>query len=53
MKWKRPCHGNLRIKKKFLWFPKTIKQETRWFEVATWEQLYHYGSWLNSRWIDE
>lgn len=32
--------GDVRIKEKFLIFPKTIDNELRWFERARWEERY-------------
>ena len=41
MKWTKhpePKHGDVRVRRGFLWFPQTIGGETRWLEVATWEE---------------
>lgn len=55
MKWKtnykdREC----RIITKFLWFPVTIKGETRWLERASIKQKFYIGDswsmWWNDSW---
>ena len=33
-----PKDGTKRERKGYLWFPKRIGLETRWLEVATWEE---------------
>ena len=48
MKWHTPDIkiGQLKVVKKFLWFPLTICQETRWLETAhvTYQVTkYYYG----------
>lgn len=56
---KRRKHGDRRIKKRFLLFPKTIQNETRWMETASWEQYYktykngynlNMGVWVDYKW---
>lgn len=32
--------GATRVKTAFLWFPKCLREETRWLERATWTQRY-------------
>jgi hypothetical protein len=59
-KWDRV--GETRIKRRFLLFPKTIGDTTRWFEIASWKQrlTVHQGcledgddlSWDNIEWVD-
>ena len=44
-------------KRKFLFFPTRIKNETRWFEFATIEYVYTYDMkniavWKKARWVD-
>jgi hypothetical protein len=34
------CEGETRHKRRFLFFPKTLSGETRWFEFATWREEY-------------
>jgi len=42
VKWhSRPKTGDVRVRDKFLLFPKTIDGETRWMERAKWVE--HYG----------
>ena len=77
MKWKKkkksytpsPSHGDLRTVRKFLWFPKTIDEETRWLCFGTYEQKYYviqgkatvshpertWGCrwWADKKWIDK
>ncbi len=42
---------------KFLWWPLHIGEEKRWFEKATWLQIYKYvggqWQWINKSWIDD
>lgn len=42
MRWNAelPEVGETRKRRKFLWWPKTINGETRWLEVARWEEVY-------------
>ena len=53
-----PVNGARRTKTKFLLFPKTIENETRWLERTSWKQRYvAYVSRLNDtsmggEWID-
>ena len=50
-KSKTPENGTLRIKRKFLFFPKIINGEFRWLEKAMWSELYQY-KWYTIKWID-
>ena len=62
LRYKGPHTGDKRIVKRFLLFPKRIKDERRWLETATWEQeycfyyaTYRYGDsycWVDIRWVD-
>jgi len=58
MRWTNylPTEGDKRIRTSFLLWPKTIKQETRWMEKATWEEIYEPGldwcQFIPVRWID-
>ena len=36
----KPKLGDTRIKSRFLLFPKTIDNTTRWLERASWKELY-------------
>jgi hypothetical protein len=52
--WER---DQLRERTGFLFFPKTINNETRWLEFARWEekQLNYSGTmplWSAERWLD-
>ena len=61
MKWsKRPNsegvldkEGSVRHKRRFLFFPKTIRQEkvivTRWLEMATWTEVWHFTYYATLR----
>jgi hypothetical protein len=56
MRWIRKEQEDTRIKMRFLFFPKTINNETRWLENAIWEQkfihdLWNYDKWEDSKWI--
>lgn len=63
MRKKHPEINDTRIIKKFLLFPKRIEYETRWLEVASWEEkftLYYlphvlsHGSafWDSIKWVE-
>jgi hypothetical protein len=53
---------DVRIVSGFLWFPKTLpinreQVETRWLEMATWEQTAHPDIppqlyWVDTKWCD-
>jgi len=50
----RSMVGDTRFRKAFLFFPKTIYSERRWWEVAEWEeQLDSDFQWFPIRWINE
>jgi hypothetical protein len=57
MRWELPKDGEKRKKTKFLWFPMTIDDETRWLERTTWIEKYYnlpyYWGWRPYEWIDE
>lgn len=36
----KPVVGSKRTRLAFLWLPKTIADETRWLEIAMWEEEY-------------
>lgn len=61
MRKQHPKRGARRIRTKFLLFPKRIGYETRWLEVASWEEVYRifflphtgeYLAWDTERWVD-
>jgi len=69
MRWSGRCprHGNTRIIKKFLLFPKTICGDTRWLEHVRYRQSF-YGApgpnpdprqlidpsgWWDKEWVDD
>jgi hypothetical protein len=39
----RPSLGDTRIRRRFLWFPKCIGGEWRWFEYASWREVFREG----------
>ena len=49
--------GQVRFKKKFLWFPKKIDGEVRWLETAMYSQVYELWSeqyvWMDRHWEDD
>jgi hypothetical protein len=64
MKWiakKELCLGDIRVKNKFLLFPKNINGEVRWLEKAKYSQKYEtvYSSgnkwyqWIDIEWIND
>ena len=56
MRFYLPKNGSIRKIKKFLFFPKTIGRERRWWEKAEWEEKhtcgtsYHY--WEVTKWLN-
>lgn len=54
--------GQLRVVRKFLWWPKRLNgpgdtwEETRWLSTETWEEVYMSGRfqdfWAQRRWVD-
>jgi hypothetical protein len=59
MRWekkKEPREGVFRIKRGFLFFPKSIKGEWRWLERAVWQEVYitrymSTGAWEAVMWL--
>lgn len=51
-----PKVGDVRIRERFLWFPKRIGNEVRWLEKAKYsEQLFSCWTdleWVAKQWID-
>jgi hypothetical protein len=68
MKWNHKIftHGEARRRRAFLFFPKTIENQTRWFEFATWQENFRVsicdtmrgkykssnGYWEEIRWLE-
>jgi hypothetical protein len=48
-----PQHGDIRIRKEFLWIPKTINDKTRWLEYAEWEEQFYKGYWFEMEWLNK
>lgn len=53
-----PQIDEIRIRTGFLWFPKTLEFQTRWLEVASWEEEYNWvydGGfyWEPLRWVND
>lgn len=52
-----PKYGDTRIiRNKFLWLPKTINEELRWLEIASWAETYRgsmYLDWRPTTWLSE
>jgi hypothetical protein len=42
--------GSVRSRQKFLFFPLTIKDETRWFEVCEWREKFVSVCGIGRRW---
>lgn len=64
MRTTRPQEGKTRTEKRFLIFPLTISGETRWLEMAKWEEKvvyyvnvfskeYRGWEWKPQRWLDD
>lgn len=55
MKWIANAHGDKRVIKRFLFFPRTINGLTRWLEFAEIRQFYHeyyVKHWRDEQWTD-
>ena len=59
-KVEQPKQGDTRTKKGFLFFPKTLGNEKRWLEFASWVQvrglvLGHFAgteeAWVDDHWV--
>lgn len=52
----QPLIGKLRTKQKFLWFPKTIENQTVWLQSARWMERYVQfisgRAWRATQWLD-
>lgn len=56
MRWHKtpkPLPGTGRVILQFLWFPKTLKNETRWLEKAPVLQIYDCEKWNDFRFIPD
>lgn len=55
MRWQAPRYCETRVRKQFLWLPMEIDGEVRWWETATWEEMYTTGRqgnfWKPERWL--
>lgn len=40
-----PIEGEERFRKRFLWLPKRIGEETRWLELGRWHEVYSERRW--------
>lgn len=53
-----PSFGDTRECQGFLWFPRTIRLETRWLERARWKELFTYyaadgvNCWQGVEWLN-
>ena len=56
--YKMPRDGDVKVIKKFLYFPKRINGKARWLEMGNWEESYSAGGyvldsyWVPTHWID-
>lgn len=56
----KPIVGDTRVKRKFLWLPRIINNELRFWETATWQEefkpidyyLLNKNQWVPEEWID-
>ncbi len=59
MRWVRPEHGDIRVRRMFAFFPMTIGRETRWLEWVRCKERYEesYDSgwrvWRVLAWVDD
>jgi hypothetical protein len=52
MTWFHPSPGYIRLRRRFLWLPKRIQNETRWLEIAEWRESYSVGYWSGlAEWV--
>ena len=56
MRWRDPVKNEVRRKKAFLFFPLRLGNETRWLEVAEWEEEFKHiadgwWGWCPIRWL--
>lgn len=53
----KPKVGSVRIQEGFLFFPKKIDNEWRWFEYAIWEEIFKRGHerfyWSATQWLND
>jgi hypothetical protein len=58
MRWRKKQEGDVRVRTRFLIFPKTIYVWTRWWERATWKEQYTTTAmgarryWKPIEWVD-
>jgi hypothetical protein len=48
-KKQNPKPNDMRIRKRFLWWPKTIGGVIRWLETAIWVERYWYIPYVNEQ----
>lgn len=46
-----PRQCDVRVLRRFLWWPKTINGERRWLCRASWLQQFIKG-WVNVKWVE-
>ena len=49
----KPRLGSIRQVTGFLWKPKTVSNETRWFERSTWKEKWSGSEWKPIAWVDK
>jgi len=47
-----PRFGDRRLKSGFLWFPKCVRYEMRWWEYAVWREYYNGVAWEEIDWMN-
>ena len=56
MRYRNPMQGDVRVRRIFLLFPRTCRNQTRWLEWATIREKYSYGrhggGWCIDAFID-
>lgn len=53
MRWRNPQKGDYRIIETFLLFPRTIDEETRWFEICYIKQRYNGYLWYDWLFVEK
>jgi hypothetical protein len=57
MRRKNPVYGDIRIRRGFLFMPKSVNhqsyhtKETRWLEFAVWEEEFTRARWGEGWWM--
>lgn len=59
MRWMEPKKGDIKIRNRFLLFPKKINGESRWLEKVKYKEVYQFSYkyqtmfWEETEWVDD